>query len=864
MNYPVWQLDGAGGGLLIAIMAIVHVYISHFAIGGGLFLVMTEMKGYREGSQEILDFTRRHTRFFLLLTMVLGSITGVGIWFTISVLNPAAVSTLIHTFVFAWATEWVFFLAEIVAIFVYYYTFGTMARRQHLQVGGLYFIFAWLSLFAINGILSFMLTPGAWLVTTNFWDGFFNPTFWPALCFRTCIALMLAGLYGFISAVTIKDEKLRETLVRYCALWLLAPFYFLLASAWWYLHALPPAMQDLIMNRMPELAPFIKAFLWLSPLLFTGGLLMAIRLPAMVKRPLAWVLLAIGMIYLGSFEFIREGGRRPFVIHGHTYANAITLQDTARTDQAGVLATARWVKNREITTDNQQEAGGEIFSLLCLPCHALGGPMHDIGKLTAKYTLAGLRARIAGLGGQGDFMPPFPGTTVEAHALALFIMTDRHNDRLPEKGALLMPPAATIPPFDMETSDYVLLAWTDQGIHAISDCDAQWSFAPPGSNLYALLIRRGATPELVNDGVTITYNMEPGDQVLAGATTNGNMQPSAAGPGFAAMGLPVVPYTSAGRFAPYPLVTITARAANGQFLAVARTVLPVTTEIGCRNCHGGNWRVDGVAGISQKTALGVLEAHDRLSRTKLVAQAAAGRPVLCQSCHAADGKGPTAPLNLSAAMHGFHAQLLGNLGAEACQTCHPAGPDGATRFFRGIHENIGLNCTNCHGLLVDHSLSLLQAEKMAGKQRAALLMARLKPQGVTTMPEIKPRQPWRQQPDCLNCHEDFQPPASDSTFNHYTEDESGLFGRRTDAIGIPCTACHGAPHALYPANNKFGQDRDNLIPLQYQATPYPLGANRQCRVCHRQEMREEMHHPNSLREFRNLRENASTKKDRHG
>lgn len=315
-----------------------------------------------------------------------------------------------------------------------------------------------------------------------------------------------------------------------------------------------------------------------------------------------------------------------------------------------------------------------------------------------------------------------------------------------------------------------------------------------------------------------------------------------------------MPYTTAGRFAPYPLVTITALDAASQPLATARTVLPVTTEIGCRNCHGGSWRVDNVAGISPQTALGVLEAHDRRSHTDLAPRAAAGQPVLCQSCHADDNNNPTAPLNLSAAMHGFHAQFLGKMGAESCQTCHPAGPEGATHFFRGIHDNIGLNCTNCHGLLVDHALALLQAEKMAGKQQAAALMTRLQPQGVATLTEIAPRQPWRQEPDCLNCHTDFQPPEIDATFNQYTKDESALFSQRTDEAGIPCAACHGAPHAIYPTVNPFGQDRDNLIPLQYQATPYPLGANRQCRVCHRQEMEDEMHHPNSLREFRNLRE----------
>ena len=70
MNYPVWELGAAGGGFLIALIAVVHVYVSHFAVGGGLFLVLTEMKAYREASDELLDYVKMHTRFFLLLTMV--------------------------------------------------------------------------------------------------------------------------------------------------------------------------------------------------------------------------------------------------------------------------------------------------------------------------------------------------------------------------------------------------------------------------------------------------------------------------------------------------------------------------------------------------------------------------------------------------------------------------------------------------------------------------------------------------------------------------------------------------------------------------------------------------------------------------
>jgi len=78
MNYPVWQLDFAGGGLIIAMIAVIHVYVAHFAVGGGLFLVLAERKGLRENSPAIIEYVRQHARFFMLLTMVFGSLTGVG------------------------------------------------------------------------------------------------------------------------------------------------------------------------------------------------------------------------------------------------------------------------------------------------------------------------------------------------------------------------------------------------------------------------------------------------------------------------------------------------------------------------------------------------------------------------------------------------------------------------------------------------------------------------------------------------------------------------------------------------------------------------------------------------------------------
>ncbi len=432
MNYPVWELGFAGGGLLIALIAIIHVYIAQFAIGGGLFLVLTEMKGLRENNRAIIDYVQKHTRFFVLITMILGALTGVGIWFTISVLNPAATSTLIHIFVFAWAVEWLFFLTEILSLFVYYKTFGLLSDRTHVLIGWIYFGAAWLSLFVINGIVDFMLTPGDWLATGNFWDGFFNPTFWPALFFRTFLALMIAGLFGFVTSSWLKDQELRDNMVRYCAKWLIAPFVLFIGSAWWYRLALPPQLEEYIFNQMPQIQPFIKGFMICSPLLLIGGIVMAIRIPARVGRPLAVVMLALGLVYLGTFEFIREGGRRPYIIHGYMYSNTILKSDVERVRETGVMKAAKWVVERQITEANKTEVGREIFNTLCLPCHSIGGPLNDIKVLAGQFRPKAMRAIYNSMGQDPEsyrgkarpFMPPFVANDQEREALTYFIFNE--------------------------------------------------------------------------------------------------------------------------------------------------------------------------------------------------------------------------------------------------------------------------------------------------------------------------------------------------------------------------------------------------------------------------------------------------------
>ena len=98
MAYPIWEL-AMGGGMLMAIVAIPHVIVSHFAIGGGLLIVVTETLAVKRDDPELRELARRSSLVLILVSTVFGAISGVGIWVVAGLISPAAISALIHTYV---------------------------------------------------------------------------------------------------------------------------------------------------------------------------------------------------------------------------------------------------------------------------------------------------------------------------------------------------------------------------------------------------------------------------------------------------------------------------------------------------------------------------------------------------------------------------------------------------------------------------------------------------------------------------------------------------------------------------------------------------------------------------------------------
>jgi len=410
MNYPFWDVD-IGYGILMAAIAVVHVMVSHFAIGGGLYLVVAEHFARKANDVYRLQFLERLSKFFVLVTVVFGALTGVGIWFIIGLLNPAATEVLIHNFVWGWATEWTFFVIEILAALLYYYGWKKLSARNHLIIGWIYFIAAWMSLFVINGIITFMLTPGDWLTTGSFWDGFFNPTLWPSLVLRTGICILMAGLFTLLVAGRQYPDEKKRGLVRYNAWWGLLGLIITLPSFWWYFKSIPADIRTAAQEMMPFVMQRVDQTYWFIAALAVVLIVFGLILPKRYNLAIGIVGLALGLVFFGEYEWLREAIRKPYVVHGYMYGNALEVAQQDAYLESGYL------EHMVFTTD---DPGADLYRRACRSCHTIDGykALKPFFEGTDEEFIAGI---VRGTGVMKGNMPPWFGTEEESQLLAAHI-----------------------------------------------------------------------------------------------------------------------------------------------------------------------------------------------------------------------------------------------------------------------------------------------------------------------------------------------------------------------------------------------------------------------------------------------------------
>jgi cytochrome bd-type quinol oxidase subunit 1 len=83
--YPTFYMPWIGSAWVMGIIGVIHVVASHASVGVSFLFALLETKAYRENKPELMDFIKRYGMFLLVFSYVIGSITGPGIWYTITV-----------------------------------------------------------------------------------------------------------------------------------------------------------------------------------------------------------------------------------------------------------------------------------------------------------------------------------------------------------------------------------------------------------------------------------------------------------------------------------------------------------------------------------------------------------------------------------------------------------------------------------------------------------------------------------------------------------------------------------------------------------------------------------------------------------
>jgi cytochrome bd-type quinol oxidase subunit 1 len=453
MNYPFWNIPYLGSGWVIGLIAIFHVMISQFAVGGGFYLPLAERKALHmtDPKMRFVWFEQlvKHSKFFLILTGVFGTVSGVGIWFAIGLTHPEATSTLIHNFVFGWAIEWVFFMVELSTAAVYYYTWNRIDEKLHLVVGWVYAGASICTLIIINGILTFMLTPGdTWLAVagtgneaSKFWFAFFNPTYWPSLFLRICVCTSLAGIWALITASRIDGDKhtaLKTSLVKWSVKWLVPSFVAIPFLMIWYLWMVPESQRALLSLGIDTIGAGtfsiitrIALIIIVTSATIVGvAYFLAYRSPRDFNLSHAVAVLLLALIATGSGEYAREMLRKPYVIGRWMYSNGVRVNNVANLNEHGYLTKSEWVWHGsgagELEAASSYSRGEAIFRGECGSCHTLQG-YRALNNLLAGRDRANIGNFITMLhenqmySPYRRFMPPMVGTRQDVEDLSNFL-----------------------------------------------------------------------------------------------------------------------------------------------------------------------------------------------------------------------------------------------------------------------------------------------------------------------------------------------------------------------------------------------------------------------------------------------------------
>ncbi len=437
--YPTFYVPGIGTAWVMGIIGVIHVVASHTSVGASFLFALLETKAYREDKPQLMDFIKKYGMFLLVFSYIIGSITGPGIWYAITVASPRGVGGLIHNFVWVWAAEWVYFTVEVIGVYALVYLIGKVDPKTHLKLTWSFALASWATMLLIVGILSFMMWPGHdnWYQTGSTNDAFYNINFFAHLGTRTGSMLVMAVVVGLMVASRMKDLELRRSVVKFLAPIGLVGGLFAVMMFLYYLQTLPNnAIVMLNTHLLPVYAQGMVAVFVVSTL----WLVFAWWKPHRVYTSLAVALFAfIAVVGVWPEERMRESMRKPFVAGQYIYGNQVIARDVPgkgivgevdKIAEKGLLKLHPFVPDRlrEVNDSSRLEVGRLLAKVACANCHSLE-PKTPLRNIPDKFYGATDEDLIAAFmqgplkHGTQPYMPRIDLPEEEVRAIAHFLAT---------------------------------------------------------------------------------------------------------------------------------------------------------------------------------------------------------------------------------------------------------------------------------------------------------------------------------------------------------------------------------------------------------------------------------------------------------
>ncbi len=435
-QFPLFYFPEYGSAWMMGITGTIHILASHTSVGAALLFAFLAYKAYKENRTDLYPYMKKYGMFLLIFSYVIGSITGPGIWYTATAASPRGISALIHNFVWVWATEWVFFVYEVIGVFVLVYFIDKIDKKTHLKLTFTFALASVGTLALIIGIISFMMWPGteAYYATGSASDAFFGTNTFPHMFLRIGFMIMLSGVIGLVISSAMKKEnpEVAKELTQKMGYVSLIGGFVTMFFFMWYMGTLPDnahavfnvTKDSIIQNRI------------ILAIVFSIYFVLAIVRPNFINPAIASTMIAVILIAgLWPGEKLRESMRKPYVAGQYIYSNQIISRDVEGKGikselpiiaQKGLLQVNPFVPEnlKVITEQNKLEAGKLLARMSCSNCHSLEktGAYRPLKDRLTGVNKEGIKGILTAMGqGAFPYMPKLQLPEHEYDAIAEYI-----------------------------------------------------------------------------------------------------------------------------------------------------------------------------------------------------------------------------------------------------------------------------------------------------------------------------------------------------------------------------------------------------------------------------------------------------------